>query len=39
MVTKKLCTKEFKLDAVSLVLDQGYTAAAEARSFEIMPTC
>lgn len=35
MVTKKQYTKEFKLDAVSLVLDQGYTAAEAARNLEI----
>ena len=35
MVTKKQYTKEFKLDAVSLVLDQGYTVAEAARSLEI----
>jgi transposase len=35
MVTKKQYTKEFKLDAVSLVLDQGYKVAEAARSLEI----
>lgn len=35
MVTKKQYTKEFKLDAVSLVLDQGYSVAEAARSLEI----
>ncbi|SCZ84144.1 transposase [Nitrosomonas mobilis] len=28
MVARKHHTKEFKLDAISLVLDQGYTATA-----------
>jgi len=35
MVTKKRYTKEFKFDAVSLVLNQNYTAAEAARSLEI----
>ena len=35
MVTRKQYTKEFKLDAISLVLDQGYTIAEAARSLEI----
>jgi len=35
MVTRKQYTKEFKLDAVSLVLDQGFTIAEAARSLEI----
>ena len=34
MVIKKQYTKEFKLDAVSLVLDQGYSVAEAARSLE-----
>ena len=32
MTTRKKYTKEFKLDAVSLVLDQGYTRADTAKS-------
>ena len=35
MVTRKQYTKEFKLDAISLVLDQGYTKTEAARSLEI----
>ena len=35
MVTRKQYTKEFKLDAISLVLDQGFTIAEAARSLEI----
>lgn len=35
MVTRKQYTKEFKLDAISLVLDQGYTRAEAARGLEI----
>lgn len=35
METKKQYTKEFKLDAISLVLDQGLTIAEGARSLEI----
>lgn len=35
MTTRKQYSKEFKLDAVSLVLDQGYTRAEAARSLEI----
>ena len=35
MVTRKQYTKEFKLDAISLVVDQGYTRAEAARSLEI----
>ena len=35
MVAKKQYTKEYKLDAISLVLDQGYTASEAARSLEI----
>ena len=37
MITRKKYSKEFKLDAVSLVLDQGYTRAEAARSLEINP--
>lgn len=35
MTSRKKYTKEFKLDAISLVLDQGYTVAEAARSLEI----
>jgi len=35
MKTRKKYSKEFKLDAVSLVLEQGYTRAEAARSLEI----
>ena len=35
METRKQYTKEFKLDAISLVLDQGLTIAEAARSMEI----
>ena len=35
MVSKRQYTKEYKLDAISLVLDQGYTASEAARSLEI----
>jgi transposase len=35
MAIRKQYSKEFKLDAVSLVLDQGYTIAEAARSLEI----
>ena len=35
MTTRKKYSTEFKLDAVSLVLEQGYTRAAAARSLDI----
>ena len=35
MKTRKKYSKEFKLDAVSLVLDQGYTRVEAARSLDI----
>lgn len=35
MSTRKTYTKEFKLDAVSLVLEQGYSKAEAARSLSI----
>ena len=35
METRKQYTKEFKLDAISLVVDQGLTIAEAARSLEI----
>ncbi len=35
MKIRKQYTKEFKLDAVSLVLEQGYSRAEATRSLEI----
>jgi transposase len=35
MTTRKKYSKEFKLDAVGLVLDQGYTRREAARSLDI----
>ena len=35
MSTRKKYSKEFKLDAVSLVVDQGYTRIEAAKSLEI----
>lgn len=35
MTTRKKYSREFKLDATSLVLEQGYTRAEAARSLEI----
>ena len=35
MKIRKQYTKEFKLDAISLVLEQGYSRAEAARSLEI----
>lgn len=35
MATRKKYPKEFKLDAISLVLEQGYSRAEAARSLEI----
>ncbi len=35
MVIRKQYSKEFKLDAISLVLEQGYSIAEAARSLEI----
>jgi len=35
MTTRKKYSKEFKLDAVSLVLDQGHTRREAARSLDI----
>ena len=37
MTTRKRYTKEFKLDAISLVVDQGYTRIEAARILEINP--
>lgn len=35
MVIRKRYSKEFKLDAISLVLEQGYSKSEAARSLEI----
>ena len=35
MTTRKNYPKEFKLDAISLVLDQGYSRSEAARSLDI----
>ena len=35
MATRKKYSKEFKLDAINLVLEQGYSRAEAARSLEI----
>jgi transposase len=35
MSTRKQYSKEFKLDAISLVRDQGYTITEAARSLEV----
>jgi len=35
MTTRSKYTKEFKLDAVSLVVEQGYSRAEAARSLDI----
>lgn len=35
MADRKSYTKEFKLDAISLVLEQGYTRTAAAKMLEI----
>lgn len=37
MTKRKKYTKEFKLDAISLVLEQGYTRIEAARTLEINP--
>ncbi|WP_026179931.1 IS3 family transposase, partial [Hahella ganghwensis] len=37
MTTRKKYSKEFKLDAISLVLDQGYSQTDAARSLGITP--
>ena len=37
MTTRKKYPKEFKLDAISLVLEQEYTKAEASRSLEINP--
>ncbi len=38
MTTRKKYSKEFKLDAVSLVIEQGYTRSKAARSLGINAT-
>ena len=38
MTTRKKYSKEYKLDAISLVLEQGYTRVEAARSLEINAT-
>jgi transposase len=35
MSTRRKYTKEFKLDAISLVTEQGYNCAEAARSLDI----
>jgi transposase len=35
MTTRNQYTKDFKLDAINLVLEQGYTKSEDARSLEI----
>ncbi len=35
MTTRKKYSKEFKLDAISLVVEQGYTRSEAARSLDI----
>ena len=37
MTLRKQYSKEFKLDAISLVLEQGYTRSEAARSLDIRP--
>ena len=37
MTTRKKYSQEFKLDAVSLVLEQGYSRAAASRSLDVNP--
>ena len=37
MATRKKYSKEFKLDAVSLVTEQGYTRSEASRSLGINP--
>ena len=38
MTMRKKCSKEYKLDAVSLVLEQGYTRVEAAKNLEINTT-
>jgi transposase len=37
MTTRKKYSQEFKLDAISLVLEQGYSQAEASRNLEINP--
>lgn len=37
MTTRKKYSQEFKLDAISLVLEQGYSRAEASRSLDINP--
>ena len=37
MTVRKQYSKEFKLDAISLVLEQGYSRSEAARSLDITP--
>jgi len=37
MTTRKKYSQEFKLDAVSLVLEQGYSRAAASRNLDVSP--
>ena len=37
MTVRKQYSKEFKMDAISLVLEQGYTRSEAARSLDIKP--
>ena len=38
MITRRKHSKEFKLDAISLVLEQGYSRAEAATSLDILPS-
>ena len=38
MTTRKKYTKEFKLDAIALVNEQGYNRAEAARSLDVSPS-
>ena len=37
MTTRKKYSQEFKLDAVSLVLEQGYSRAAASKNLDVSP--
>ncbi len=39
MTARKKYSKEFKLDAISLVTEQDYTRTEAAKSLGINPTC
>lgn len=39
MTTRKKYSKEFKLDAISLVLEQGYSRTAAASSLGVNTNC